>query len=247
MRAMILAAGLGTRLKPLTNSIPKALIKIEKHTLLELQIKKLMAVGFNKIIVNVHHHSKMIEDYLKQNSNFGCEISVSNETDKLLETGGGLKKAKWFFSDNLPFLIHNVDILTNLNLADLFNHHKNTDAIATLAVMERKSTRYFVFDEDEILVGWKNEKKGESKVVRKPIGKIELLAFSGIQIIDSKIFNYFPNKDIFSLVDLYLTAAENDKIAAHNHSKDKWLDLGKKENLDRARILFEEIKSTYQV
>jgi NDP-sugar pyrophosphorylase family protein len=247
MRAMILAAGLGTRLRPFTNSIPKALLQIKGHTLLELQFRKLKAAGFKKIIINIHHHAKLIEDYLKQNSNFGCEVELSDESEKLLDTGGGFKKASWFFKDSSPFLIHNVDILSNINLADLYIYHSETNALATLAVMERKSTRYFVFDEEKKLVGWKNEKKGKSKVVRKPIGKIELLAFSGIQIIDTKLFKFFPSKDVFSLVDLYLAAAENDKIAVYNHSNDKWLDLGKKENLDRARIVFEEIKSTYQV
>jgi NDP-sugar pyrophosphorylase family protein len=238
MRAMILAAGLGTRLRPITDSIPKALIKIREHTLLELQIKKLKSSGINKIIINIHHHARMIEEYLKQNSNFDCEIQISDESDQLLETGGGLKKAAHFFSDSSPFLIHNVDVITNLNLKKLFDHHKKENALATLAVMERISSRFFVFDEENILVGWKNEKTEESKVARRPTGKIKLLAFSGIQIVEPKIFKYFPNKDVFSLVELYLNVAKKEQITALNHSGDQWLDLGKKENLVEAEKSF---------
>jgi NDP-sugar pyrophosphorylase family protein len=245
MRAMILAAGLGTRLRPITNSIPKALIKIKKHTLLELQIKKLKASGFKKIIINIHHHAKMIKDYLKQNSNFNCEIELSDESEKLLETGGGLKKASWFFDDSSPFLVQNVDILSNLDLFDFYGKHSKSDALSSLAVIERKSSRYFVFDEENLLVGWKNEKTEESKVVRKPIGKIKLLAFSGIQIIDPRIFKCFPNKDVFSLVDLYLSAAMEERIVSFDHSEDIWMDLGKKEILVEAEELFEKIRSTY--
>jgi NDP-sugar pyrophosphorylase family protein len=247
MRAMILAAGLGTRLRPITNSIPKALIKIKKHTLLELQIRKLKDAGFKQIIINIHHHAKMIEDYLKQNSNFNCEIELSDESDKLLDTGGGLKKASWFFKDSLPFLVQNVDIVTTLNLNRLLEHHKKSNALATLALMERNSSRYFVFDEENFLVGWKNEKTEESKVIRKPIGKIKLLAFSGIQVINPKLFKYFPKNDVFSLVDLYLAAASEKRVAAFIHSDDMWLDSGKKENLVEAENLFEKIRNTYQV
>jgi len=239
MRAMILAAGLGTRLRPITNSIPKALIKIKEHTLLELQIRKLKSSGINTIIINIHHHAKMIEDYLINNLNFGCEIELSDESEKLLDTGGGLKKASWFFSNSEPFLIHNVDVFSNINFIDLFNHHSKTDALATLAVMERKSSRYFVFDDERFLAGWKNEKTEESKVVRKPIGKIKLLAFSGIQIVEPRIFKYFPDKDVFSLVDLYLAAAMEERIVSYDHSENIWMDLGKKENLVEAEKLFE--------
>lgn len=244
MRAMILAAGLGTRLRPLTNSIPKALIKIKEHTLLELQIKRLKSFGFNKIIINIHHYSKLIEDYLKRNSNFGCKIELSDESEQLLETGGALKKAARFFSDTSPFLIHNVDVITDLNLNRLFDHHKKENAITSLAVMERKSSRYLVFDEEYYLVGWKNEKTEESKVVRKPIGKIKLLAFSGIQIVEPKIFKYFPHKNVFSLVDLYLAAASQEKVTAFNHSDDIWFDLGKKENLVAAEKKLRDIFPT---
>ncbi|MBT8378114.1 MAG: nucleotidyltransferase family protein [Ignavibacteria bacterium] len=246
MRAMILAAGLGTRLRPLTEKIPKALIKIKGHTLLELQINKLKSAGFDKIIINIHHHAKMIKDFLNQNEDLGCDIEISDETENLLDTGGGLKKASWFFSDNKPFLVHNVDVLSDINLVDLFHQHFRTDSLATLAVMERKSSRFLVFDEENKLAGWKNEIKGESKVVRKPIGQIKLLAFSGIQIINPKIFNYFPQKDVFSLVDFYLSAATEDKIDCCNHSGGKFLDLGKKESLQEAEVLFDKIKSTYQ-
>jgi len=244
MRAMILAAGLGTRLRPLTNSTPKALIKIKEYPLLELQIKRLKSFGFNNIIINIHHHANLIEDYLKKNSNFGCKIVLSDESEQLLETGGGLKKAAHFFSDASPFLVHNVDVITNINLNRFFDHHKKENAITSLAVMERKSSRYFVFDEENYLAGWKNEKTEESKVVRKPIGEIKLLAFSGIQIVEPKIFKYFPHKDVFTLVDLYLAAASQEKVTAYNHTDDIWFDLGKKENLPKAEKIIRDVFPT---
>ncbi len=234
MRAMILAAGLGTRLKPITDSIPKALISIKGQKLLELQIKKLAAAGFNKIVVNVHHHSEMVKDFLEQNTFAGCEIIISDETDKLLDTGGGLKKASWFFSDGEPFLVHNVDVLSDINLDEFYNYHIKSAAIASLAVQQRPSSRHFLVDEKNQLVGWENEKTGKSKVVIERKGKVRKLAFSGIQIIDPKIFRYFPDAAVFSLVDLYLSAAVKEKIYAFNHSKDRWLDLGKMETLSEA-------------
>jgi NDP-sugar pyrophosphorylase family protein len=234
MRAMILAAGLGTRLKPLTDLTPKALIKIKNFTLLELQIRKLAAAGFNKIVVNVHHHSEMVKDFLEQNTFAGCEIIISDEKDKLLDTGGGLKKASWFFSDGEPFLVHNVDVLSDIKLDDFYNYHIKSAAIASLAVQQRPSSRYFLVDEKNQLVGWENEKTGKSKVVIEQKGKLRKLAFSGIQIIDPKIFRYFPGAAVFSLVDLYLSAAVKEKIYAFNHSKDRWLDMGKMENLREA-------------
>ncbi len=244
---MILAAGLGTRLKPVTDTVPKALVNINNYTLLELQIRKLKSAGIHQIIINIHHHAKMIKDYLDKNSNFGCDIELSDESEKLLETGGGLKKAEWYFADSEPFIVHNVDVLTNINIGDMFNFHQNSGALVALAVMERKSSRYFIFDEDDTLVGWKNEKIGETKFVRKPLGRIKLLAFSGVQVIHPKIFEYFPPKDFFSLIDLYLSAAISEKIIPFEHSEGTFWDLGKMENLLKVEKIFEDIRNTYQV
>ena len=239
MRAMILAAGLGTRLKPLTDSTPKALIKIKEHTLLELQIKKLKAEGFDQIIINVHHLADKIKDYLKQNNFFNCSIEISDESEKLLETGGGLKRASHFFSDEKPFLVYNVDILSNINLKKLLDYHKASSAIATLAVQDRESSRKFLFDDEMTLCGWENKKSGELIISRSSQSELNKFSFSGVQIVDPIIFQYFLDKDVFSLVELYLTAAKREKIIGYVHNEDEWIDLGKMENIKKAESRLE--------
>jgi NDP-sugar pyrophosphorylase family protein len=238
MRAMILAAGLGTRLKPLTDSIPKALIKIKDKTLLELQLHKLNSEGFDQIIINVHHFTDQIKDYLKVTNYFNCSIELSNESEKLLNTGGGLKKASHFFSDGKPFLVYNVDILSNINLKKLFDYHIASSAVATLAVQSRESSRKFLFDDEMILCGWENKKSGEQIISRESQSKLKEFSFSGIQIVNPIIFQYFPGKDVFSLVELYLAAAKKEKIIGYVHNEDEWMDLGKMENIEKAESLF---------
>ena len=239
MRAMILAAGLGTRLKPLTDSTPKALIKIKEHTLLELQIKKLKAEGFDKLIINVHHFANKIKDYLEENNFLDCSIEISDESKKLLDTGGGLKKAAHFFSDDTPFIIYNVDILSNISLKKLMEFHLASKSIATLAVQKRESSRKFLFDNNNILCGWINEKSGEKIITKDEQSEFFPYSFSGIQVVDPKIFKYFPDKDVFSLVEFYLTAAKREKIIGYVHNKDEWIDFGKMENIKKAESLFE--------
>lgn len=239
MRAMILAAGLGTRLKPLTDSTPKALIKIKDFTLLELQIRKLKAEGFNQIIINVHHFADKIKDYLKQSNFFECSIEISDESEKLLETGGGLKKAAHFFSDDKPFIIYNVDILSNISLNKLMEVHKASGSVATLAVQDRKSSRKFFFDKSNTLCGWINEKSGEKILTKDRQTELFPYSFSGIQVVDPKIFKYFPDKDVFSLVEFYLTTAKREEIIGYVHNEDEWIDLGKIENIKKAESLFE--------
>jgi NDP-sugar pyrophosphorylase family protein len=239
MRAMILAAGLGTRLKPLTDSTPKALIKIKQYTLLELQIKKLKAEGFDRIIINVHHFADKVKRYLEENNYFDCSIEISDESERLLDTGGGLEKASHFFSDGKPFLIHNVDILSNISLKKLMEFHLTSESIATLAVQSRESSRKFLFDKINTLCGWMNEKSGEKIITRDEQSEYLPYSFSGIQIIDPKIFKYFPDKDVFSLVDLYLAVAKKEKISGFIHNEDEWMDLGKIENIKKAESLFE--------
>jgi NDP-sugar pyrophosphorylase family protein len=247
MRAMILAAGLGTRLKPLTNSTPKALIKIKDFTLLELQIKKLVSEGFDQIIINVHHLGDVVKDYLKQNNFFNCSIEISDESEKLLDTGGGLKKASHFFRDGEPFLVYNVDILSNISLRKLINYHLASESIATLAIQNRDSSRKFLFDKNNILCGWMNQKSSENIITRDEQSELFPYSFSGIQVINPKIFKYFPDKDIFSLVELYLSAARKANISGYIHNDDLWIDIGKLENQDRAEKIFEDIRNTYRV
>ncbi len=244
---MILAAGLGTRLKPLTNSIPKALIKIKGFTVLELQIRKLRSEGFNKIVINVHHFAEQVKDHLAQNNFFDTDISISDESQKLLDTGGGLKKASHFFSDGNPFLVQNVDILSDISLKKLMNLHKSSGNPTTLAISQRNSSRKFLFSKNEILSGWMNEKTGEKKIARKDGTDLVPYSFSGIQIIDPSLFKYFPDKDIFSLVEFYLSAAEKEPIKGFLHDDDYWIDLGKPENIIEAEKKFVQIRNIYQV
>lgn len=245
MRAMILAAGLGTRLKPLTDTIPKALIKLNGHTLLGLQIKKLKSEGFDQIIINVHHFAEQIKDYLQKNNYFGCTIQISDENEKLLDTGGGLKKASHFFSNDKPFLVHNVDIISNINLKKMMEFHVGSSSIATLAIQDRKSSRKFLFDEKLILCGWMNEKAGKKIITRDSQYRLVPFSFSGIQIISPELFTYFPDEDVFSLVDLYLPAAKREIITGYVHNEDEWIDLGKIENVNQSERLLDKIMNTY--
>ncbi|MEG8990749.1 nucleotidyltransferase family protein [Ignavibacteria bacterium 4148-Me] len=235
MKAFILAAGLGTRLRPLTDSTPKALIKINGIPLLEIIIKRLIKFGFNKITINVHHLAEQIIDFIEKNK-FDADIFISDERNLLLDTGGGLKKASSFFDDGFPFLIHNVDVLSDINLIDFYEYHKNQDAIATIAVQKRNSSRYFLFDNENNLCGWKNSKTSETKIVRASSTPLNEYAFSGIHIVNPDIFNHFPRDDVFSIIDFYLAVAVEKRITFYDHSKNFFFDLGKKENLQQAEI-----------
>lgn len=229
MKALIFAAGLGTRLKPLTDTMPKALVPIDGKPLLEHVILKLKAAGFNQIIINVHHFPDQIIEFLKSKNNFDLRIEISDERDKLLDTGGGVKKAKWFFDDGKPFLVHNVDILSNIDLQSLYQQHLETSPLATLVVSERDTFRYFLFDEEARLKGWINEKTGE--VRPDHLTHTELynkLAFSGIQVLSPDVFKlmeHFP--DHFSIVDFYLRNAAQQQIKAYVPHALKMIDVGK--------------------
>ena len=229
MKALIFAAGLGTRLKPLTDTMPKALVPIDGKPLLEHVILKLKAAGFNQIIVNVHHFPDQIIDFLKSKNNFDLRIEVSDERDKLLDTGGGVKKAKWFFDDGKPFLVHNVDILSNIDLQSLYQQHLETSPLATLVVSERDTFRYFLFDKEARLKGWINEKTGE--VRPENLTNTELfnkLAFSGIQVLSPEVFKLMDHfSDHFSIVDFYLRNAAQQQIKAYVPQALKMIDVGK--------------------
>ncbi|RLD57839.1 MAG: nucleotidyltransferase family protein [Bacteroidetes bacterium] len=203
-------------------------------TLLEIVINRLKLFGFNDIIINVHHFSDMIVDFLKKNNNFNTNITISDESDYILDTGGGLKKAAWFFNDKKPFLVHNVDIISNINLSEMYNKHLNSDAIATLAVRNRNSSRYFLFDENNTLCGWENTKTQEIKITKETNSQLTQYAFSGIHVISPEIFNHINEKGNFSIVDVYLKLAATNKIMAFNHDKSLWFDVGDKNKLIEA-------------
>lgn len=231
---MIFAAGMGTRLKPLTDRKPKALVEVNGITLLEFAIRKISASGFTDIVINVHHFSEQIIDFLKQKNNFGLHIEISDESEQLLDTGGGLKKAAWFFENNKPFLVYNVDIFSDIDLELLYNSHIQSCAIATLAVRNRPTARYFLFNENKQLCGWQNIKTGEKKISKGNSGSLESLAFSGIQILNPAIFALITEEGKFSLTDLYLRLATYHYINAYMHDNGIWMDLGNCENLEEA-------------
>ena len=236
MKAMIFAAGLGTRLKPITDNLPKALVPIAGKPLLEHVILKLKASGFDEIIVNIHHFPDQIIDFLKENNNFGIRIEVSDERDELLDTGGGIRKAAWFFDDGKPFLVHNVDILSNVNLMALYHQHESTKSLATLVVSQRDTFRYLLFDENRRLNGWINEKTGETKPANlDKTRQYKKLAFSGIQILSPRVFELMEKLEPkFPIMDFYLTNAASQTINGFIPADFKMLDVGKLNVLDEA-------------
>ncbi len=211
MKAMVLAAGLGTRLRPLTNDRPKALVEVCGRTLLEITLTRLRDFGIRDVIINVHHYADMVIDRLKAAGNFGMHIEFSRE-DILLDTGGGLKQAAWFLGGNSgaqeedPFILHNVDVISNIDLQRMVEVHKENRALATLAVQERKSSRYLLFDEQNQLCGRRLVKEEKTEVVR-PSQQMTELAFSGIHVISPRIFPLLTEEGIFSIVPAYLRLA----------------------------------------
>jgi len=236
---MIFAAGLGTRLRPLTENRPKALIEVAGMPLLEFSIRRLKSFGFREILINIHHHGEQILDFLKQNNNFGIRIEVSDERELLLETGGGLKKAAWFL-DGAPFLLYNADILSDLDLAMLYEIHLGSGNLATLAVQQRSSSRAFLFDENGALCGWQNTATGEIKQSR-PSETATPWSFSGIHVLSPGIFTFMPEaKVVFSIVDVYLDAAATRTIAAYPH-EGVWVDVGKLSEIEKAAGVIHQI------
>ena len=244
MKAMIFAAGLGTRLKPLTDVMPKALVEVNGQPLLQLVIEKLKAEGFDEIIVNVHHFAEKIIDFIEANNHFDICIEISDERESLLDTGGGIKKASWFFDDEKPFLIYNVDILSNIRLKELYEYHLHQKSLATLVCSERKTSRYLLFDRENALKGWINEKTGETK---SPLTNFnseiyQKLAFSGIHVLDPSIFSYmkdFPEK--FSIIDFYLSICNKTIIKAYIPKHFELLDVGKIDALEKANKFVERL------
>jgi MurNAc alpha-1-phosphate uridylyltransferase len=238
MKAMILAAGLGTRLKPFTDKHPKALAIVNGKTILQRNIEYLASFGIREVIINVHHFADQIIDLIKANNGFGSVITFSDETREVLETGGGIKKAAWFFEkDEAPFIVMNVDILTDMNLEQMMFQHKKSNSLATLAVSSRITSRYFLFDEKDHLCGWKNESTGEQKISRESKNYIQK-AFSGIQVLSPKIFDLIKMEGKFSMVDVYLDLAKTQDIMAFDHSESKFIDVGKPESILKAERFF---------
>lgn len=233
---MLFAAGLGTRLKPFTDYHPKALAPVTGKSLLELNITYLQKFGIEEVIINVHHFAEQIEQVLEQNNGFGSRVYISDERNEVLETGGGLLKAAHFFQ-NEDFVVMNVDMLTSLNLEALIKAHKESDALATLAVMKRDSSRQLLFDNEMRLCAWRNNNNGEMKIARDTSNTKEF-AFSGIQIIHTDFFKHITQSGKFSIIDSYLQLAATQSIKGFDHSGDLVLDVGKPESLILAEQLF---------
>ncbi|MCX6283023.1 MAG: nucleotidyltransferase family protein [Bacteroidetes bacterium] len=231
MKAMILAAGLGTRLRPITDTTPKALVEINGKTLLEHSINHLQFFGVKEAIINVHHFPDMIISFLKKKKNFGMKIEVSDERDALLDTGGALKKASWFFDGGGPFVVRNVDVLSNLDLGAMLEFHHKLKPVATLAVRNRETSRYMLFNERFELIGWTNVSSGEKKISRKDFKRMHPLAFSGIQILDPSLIPLISEEGRFSLISMYLRLSRDKRICAFNDNDSFWFDAGKREEV----------------
>jgi NDP-sugar pyrophosphorylase family protein len=233
MKAMIFAAGLGTRLRPLTNDRPKALVEVLGKTLLQHSIEHLKGFGITDIVVNIHHFGARVLEVLESNQNFGCNIIISDERAELLETGGGLLKAKDHFKGEEAIVIYNVDVLSNIDLVEMLHYHQKNDALATLATRSRESSRYLLFNEQQELCGWTNTKTKEIKNVR-PAKNKQQYAFSGIHIIKPALLELITQEGKFSITDTYLGLAGEHKIVAYPHDQDYWFDVGKPERLAAA-------------
>ena len=240
MKAMILAAGLGTRLRPLTDDRPKALVEIDGRTLLEIALSRLRKFGVHEVIINVYHLADMIVEYLKTNDNFGMRIEISRE-EQLLDTGGGLKKAAWFFQDSrghsgkeTPFILHNVDVLSTIDLERMRQLHLETQALATLAVQDRETSRCLLFDERRQLCGRRAGRDQPPELVR-PAQQLQAWAFSGIHIISPRLLAMMIEDGVFSIITSYLRlAAQGEKILAFRADEYYWRDLGTPEGVAQA-------------
>ena len=242
MKAMILAAGLGTRLRPLTDDRPKALVEINGSTLLEITLSRLRNCGVREVMINMHHFADMIVEYLKANNNFGMRIEVSRE-EVLLDTGGGLKKAAYFFvegpSSAEPFIVHNVDVLSTIDLRRMVQFHTDKKALATLAVQDRKTSRYLLFDDQLQLCGGRSGSDQERELVRSSLVRsaqeLHMLAFSGIHVISPRLLAMMIEDGAFSIITSYLRlAAQRERILAFRADEYYWRDLGRPEGIEQA-------------
>ena len=237
MKAMIFAAGFGTRLKPITNTIPKALVPVLGKPLLEHVIEKLKLAGFDEIIINIHHFGEQIIDFVASKNTFDIRIELSDERERLLDTGGAIKKSGWFIREDESILIHNVDILSDIDLADLYSQHIKNKSMATLVVSERETARYLLFDKSDRLQGWVNEKTGETKSPHADFNylKYQKLAFSGIHVISAdalKLMEELPDK--FSIIDFYLSICNKTNVQSYLSNESSMIDVGKLDSLKEA-------------
>lgn len=241
MKAMIFAAGLGTRLRPLTNDTPKALVEVGGKSLLEHNMLKLKHFGYTQLIINVHYLGHKIVSFLEQKNNFGLDIIISDESDKILDTGGGLKKAAPYLKGENSFLVCNVDVISDLDLNALRHFHEKENALATLAVRKRKTSRYLLFDNHMQLSGWKNVKTDEKIITQHPENELSEFAFSGIQMMHPRIFEQIDEEGVFSTIPMYLRLSQHEKILGYRHDTGHWIDVGKFEHFEEAEDTLRKI------
>lgn len=236
MDAMILAAGLGTRLRPITEQIPKALVEVGGVPMLQRVAERLIAAGARRLIVNVHHHPGQVIEFIRACGGFGVETLVSDESGELLETGGALLKAAPQIGRDAPFLLHNVDVMTDIDLEGMYAAHLARSPLATLAVMKRDATRYLLFDESGSLCGFGNAATALHREARTPVGATERLGFSGVHVIEPRMLDMITERGAFSIITLYMRlAAAGETIAAHRVDASEWIDIGRPEQLELAR------------
>jgi NDP-sugar pyrophosphorylase family protein len=231
MKAMILAAGLGTRLRPLTDIKPKALVNIGGYTMLELTIRYLKKYGIRDIIINVHHFTDQIIRYLEDNKGFGLKYTISDESNQLMDTGGAIVKAARYLKGNDPFILIGTDILSNLDLAALIRYHQSNRPLVTLAVKDRPTSRSLLFDEQLNLVGWRDNSSGLTRG-EKASRAIHALGFSVIQLIEPAILSLITEEAPFSIIDLYLRLMDSQKILGFRHDESVWLEFGRADRID---------------
>jgi NDP-sugar pyrophosphorylase family protein len=239
LKAMILAAGLGSRLKPWTDNHPKALAIVNGKSLLQLNIEYLQRYGIQEIVVNVHHFADQIIEVIEKNNGWGSRIIISNEKEEVLETGGGVLKAAPLLHNANPIVLMNVDILTDMNLQSMISYHQEKKPLATLATTNRKTSRYFLFDQGNNLCGWRNVKTGEERPPNSVMKeKNTARAFSGIHIVESRILSLIKQRGKFSIVDVYLDLMQEEIIKFFDHSENRFIDVGKTESIAMAETMF---------
>ena len=234
---MIFAAGLGTRFKPWTNNHPKALALVNGKSLLQRNIEYLQKYGITEVVVNVHHFADQVIEAVHKNKGWGSTILISDETNEVLETGGGLLKARHLLEGDEPFVTVNADILTDLNIKRLLDYHKDYKPLVSFGVTNRKTSRYFLFDEYDRLCGWRNKKDGDEILA---IAKAKLVerAYSCVVVFEPAIFSLIPQRGKFSIVETYLSLAKDHLILGYDHTGDKFADVGKPESVAAAEALF---------
>jgi MurNAc alpha-1-phosphate uridylyltransferase len=237
MKAMILAAGKGTRLQTITQNKPKALVEVGGMSMLERLIIKLKVQGVSSIVINVHHFADQIISFLEEKENFNIPIHISWEKEELLETGGGILHAEKFLEGEESFIVHNVDILSDIDLRKLYAEHNSSGALATLAVKNRTTSRYLLFDQESRMYGWENQNTGERIIPAETDKALTPFAFSGIHVISPKIFPLFTETGSFSIIKTYLRLCAEQQIKAYRHDEGLWIDAGKPEGLALANRL----------